>query len=89
MFLGEQDDNNSVVFGDAYEAENKELIFELFGKTPVERWNISRQFYEESNLNAEFKLFKLCAFYYESCIASYSTLKIEAAYYRAKQSRAG
>ena len=57
VFLGDQDDNDSVIFGDSYEEEDKNLIFELFGKTPVERWAISKSLYEQSRLNAEFKLY--------------------------------
>jgi dienelactone hydrolase len=57
IFLGDQDDNDSVVFGDAYEEEDKNLIFELFGKTPVERWNVSKSLYEQSKMNAEFRLY--------------------------------
>ncbi len=57
IFLGNQDDNDSVVFGDGYETEDKDLVFELFGKTPVERWEISKTLYQENKLNAEFKLY--------------------------------
>ncbi|HVE56671.1 MAG TPA: hypothetical protein VNB22_07575 [Pyrinomonadaceae bacterium] len=57
IFLGDKDDNDSVVFGDSYEDEDKNLIFELFGKTPVERWEISRTLYRQSKMNAEFKLY--------------------------------
>jgi len=57
VFLGDGDDNDSVVFGDSYNAEDKDLIFELFGKTPVERWEISKTLYRESKLQAEFKLY--------------------------------
>lgn len=57
VFLGDKDDNDSVVFGDGYEEADKDLIFELFGKTPVERWEISKSLYEQSKLNAEFKLY--------------------------------
>ena len=57
IFLGDADDNDSVVFGDSYEEEDKNLIFELFGKTPVERWAISKALYEQSRLNAEFRLY--------------------------------
>ncbi|HEX8736874.1 MAG TPA: hypothetical protein VF721_16190 [Pyrinomonadaceae bacterium] len=57
IFLGDADDNDSVVFGDSYEEEDKNLIFELFGKTPVERWTISKALYEQSRLNAEFRLY--------------------------------
>lgn len=57
IFLGDQDDNDSVIFGDSYEEEDKDLIFELFGKTPVERWEISKKLYEDSKLNVQFKLY--------------------------------
>ncbi|HEY5884865.1 MAG TPA: hypothetical protein VIT88_09280 [Pyrinomonadaceae bacterium] len=57
VFMGGEDDNDSVIFRDSYEKEDEELIFALFGKTPVERWEISKQFYRDSKLNAEFKLY--------------------------------
>jgi len=57
IFLGDKDENDSVVFGDAYEPEDKDLIFELFGKTPVERWEISKTLYSQARMNAEFKLY--------------------------------
>jgi len=57
MFLGDKDDNDSVVFGDSYEPEDKDLVFELFGKTPVERWEKSKKIYSDAKLNAEFKLY--------------------------------
>jgi pimeloyl-ACP methyl ester carboxylesterase len=57
VFLGGSDDNDSVVFRDSYEKEDEELIFELFGKTPVERWEISKKLYQDNKLNAEFRLY--------------------------------
>ncbi len=57
IFLGDKDDNDSVIFGDSYEEEDKTLIFELFGKMPVERWEISKTLYAQSKMNAEFKLY--------------------------------
>ena len=57
IFLGDKDENDSVVFGDSYEDEDKILIFELFGKTPVDRWEISKTLYSQAKLNAEFKLY--------------------------------
>ena len=57
MFLGGEDDNDSVIFRDSYEREDEELIFALFGKTPVERWEVSKGLYRDSNLNAEFRLY--------------------------------
>lgn len=57
VFLGDKDDNDSVVFSDGYEEEDKNLVFELFGKTPVERWETSKKLYADAKLNAEFKLY--------------------------------
>ena len=57
VFLGDKDDNDSVVFGDSYEPEDKDLVFELFGKTPIERWEKSKKLYSDAKLNAEFKLY--------------------------------
>lgn len=57
VFLGDGDDNDSVVFGDSYDEEDKQLIFSLLGKTPVERWDAARTMYREAGLNAEFKLY--------------------------------
>lgn len=57
MFMGAEDENDSVIFRDSYEKQDEELIFALFGKTPVERWEISKQLYQEGKLNAEFKLY--------------------------------
>ena len=57
VFMGGEDDNDSVIFRDSYEKEDEELIFALFGKTPVERWEISKTLYQDSKLNAEFRLY--------------------------------
>jgi predicted esterase len=57
IFMGDKDENDSVVFGDGYEDEDKNLVFELFGKTPLERWDASRKLYAENRLRAEFKLY--------------------------------
>ncbi len=57
MFLGDKDENDSVVFRDSYEKEDEDLIFSLFGKTPVERWGVSKKLYQDNKLNAEFRLY--------------------------------
>jgi hypothetical protein len=57
VFLGDKDENDSLVFGDGYEEEDKNLVFELFGKTPVERWETSKKLYADNKLQAEFKLY--------------------------------
>jgi dienelactone hydrolase len=55
--LGDRDDNDSVIFRDSYEKEDEDLIFALFGKTPVERWDDSKKLYQDNKLNAEFRLY--------------------------------
>ena len=57
LFIGDQDTNDSAIYRDSYEDEDQTLIFELFGKTPVERWEISKTLYKQNGLNAEFKLY--------------------------------
>lgn len=57
LFLGDKDENDSVVFGDSYEPEDKELVLANFGKLPVDRWETSKKFYVDARLDAEFKLY--------------------------------
>ena len=57
MFLGEKDENDSVVYRDGYEEKDEKLIFKLFGKTPVSRWEISKNLYKKVNLKAKFRLY--------------------------------
>jgi dienelactone hydrolase len=57
IFLGGEDDNDSVTFRDSYEKEDEELIFALFGRTPVERWGVSKKLYLDNKLNADFRLY--------------------------------
>ncbi len=57
IFMGDKDENDSLVFSDGYEEEDKNVVFQLFGKNPLERWKISRKLYTDAKLNAEFKLY--------------------------------
>jgi dienelactone hydrolase len=57
VFLGDEDDNDSVIFRDSYEKEDEDLIFALFGKKPVERWEVSKKLYQDAKLNADFRLY--------------------------------
>jgi dienelactone hydrolase len=57
VFVGDQDDNDSVPFDDSYDQQDRDLINPLIGKTPVERWPISQELYKQAGLNAEFKLY--------------------------------
>lgn len=57
VFLGDKDDNDSLPYDDGYEAQDKDLVFFLFGKLPVDRWATISSLYKEAGLNAEFKLY--------------------------------
>lgn len=57
IFVGDQDDNDSVPFDDSYDQEDRDLINPLLGKTPVSRWPISEQLYKQAGMNAQFKLY--------------------------------
>ena len=57
FFLGDKDDNDSLVFRDGYEKEDQDLAFELFGDTPVKRWPVISEIYKRQGLNATFKLY--------------------------------
>jgi dienelactone hydrolase len=57
IYLGDKDDNDSLPFTDGYEPEDKELVFALFGETPVSRWEIIKKIYLDAKLDATFKLY--------------------------------
>jgi predicted esterase len=57
IFVGDQDDNDSVVFGDSYDDEDRDLILPLFGQKPVDRWETIRSLYQQAGLDAEFRLY--------------------------------
>lgn len=57
IYLGDKDDNDSVIFGDSYDAEDKDLILPLLGAKPIDRWEAARSMYASAGLNAEFKLY--------------------------------
>ena len=57
VFLGDRDENDSVPFDDSYDQEDRDLINPLFGKMPVDRWEISKTLYRQAGMNAEFKLY--------------------------------
>lgn len=57
IFMGDKDDNDSLPFGDGYEDEDREIVFGLFGDSPVSRWEISKKLYADNKMMAEFKLY--------------------------------
>lgn len=58
FILGDKDENDSVVFEDSYDPEDKKLVFELFGDKPVARWKVAEQIYKGVGCNCEFRLYK-------------------------------
>ncbi len=54
FFLGEEDDNDSVLFRDGYDKEDEILINDLFGTSLQQRFRIATQLYKEAGLNAKF-----------------------------------
>ena len=58
FFLGDKDNNDSVVYRDSFEQEDEDLIMKYFGKTLQERWEVCKKAYEESNFrNTRFVLY--------------------------------
>lgn len=57
LFMGDEDTNDSVVYRDSYEAEDEKLIFDLFGKTLMERWPVTKTIYGEQLPKATLKLY--------------------------------
>lgn len=56
IFMGDRDDNDSVPFGDGYDPEDRDLVFETFGRTPIERWPASEETYRAAGTRALFRL---------------------------------
>ena len=57
LFMGAEDTNDSVIYRDSYDQEDQDLIFELFGKTLMERWPVTEAIYRESLPAATLKLY--------------------------------
>jgi pimeloyl-ACP methyl ester carboxylesterase len=57
LFMGDEDTNDSVVYRDSYEVEDEKLIFDLFGKTLMDRWPITKAIYGEQLPKATLKLY--------------------------------
>ena len=57
LFMGADDANDSVIFRDSYEQEDQDLIFDLFGKTLIERWPVTEAIYKETLPRASLKLY--------------------------------
>src|SRR6266513_2515136 len=57
LFMGSDDTNDSVVYRDSYDQEDQDLIFDLFGKTLIERWPVTVAIYKENLPAAVLKLY--------------------------------
>lgn len=57
LFLGSADENDSVLFDDGYDENQRELVFALFGRSPVDRWEPASAIYEMAGMNAQFRLY--------------------------------
>lgn len=57
FFLGDKDANDAVVFRDSFSKADEELVFRLFGPTPVTRWKKAESLYAKAGLDARFVLY--------------------------------
>ena len=57
LYMGDQDTNDSVPFGDSYDEDQREQVNRLFGTTPVERWPYAEAIYAAAGCNSQFKLY--------------------------------
>ncbi len=54
FYIGDADTNDSVPYTDGYDPVDKELVFRLFGETPLARWPIAEQIYQAAGCSAQF-----------------------------------
>lgn len=47
LFVGDADQNDSVVYHDSYEEQDRKLVFELFGTTLMDRWKYTEEMYKK------------------------------------------
>jgi hypothetical protein len=57
FFMGDEDDDDSVLYDDAYGDENRNLILNNFGKDLIKRWKTAESIYEEVNANSKFVIY--------------------------------
>jgi len=57
FMLGSEDKNDSVPYDDGYDDVDEELVMELFGGTPVGRWEVAREIYTAAGANATFTMY--------------------------------
>jgi hypothetical protein len=58
-FMGESDENDAVPYDDAFDQDERELIYELLGKEMLTtRWNRCVDIYKNEGVNATIKTYK-------------------------------
>ena len=57
VFMGDQDTNDSLQFGDGYDPEDKDLVELVYGATPAERWDDAVKIHQAAGSKATFKLY--------------------------------
>lgn len=58
IYMGDQDDNDSLDFEDGWEKEAAAPLQKQFGETPIDRWKHAERLYAESGANAKFVVVK-------------------------------
>jgi hypothetical protein len=59
LYMGENDDNDAVLFDDAYSKKERAVIFKYVGKKMMpDRWTLAQNIYLKNNINAEFRTYK-------------------------------
>lgn len=56
IYMGSVDNNDSLDFSDSWEAENAQIVNELFGDTPIKRWDMAKDLHASVSTNIEFLL---------------------------------
>lgn len=59
FFLGDEDENDSVIFDDSYDDAERDVILKNFGEDLQERWSFCSNLYEKNNCkNVRFKIYE-------------------------------
>lgn len=58
IYMGSRDDNDTLPYDDAFGELERELILSVLGENMHDRWNLSKQIYEDSHINAELVMYK-------------------------------
>lgn len=58
FFLGDEDENDSVIYDDSYDEPERKVVLDLFGSTPVLRWGKAEKLYQQVSDNCQFQLYE-------------------------------